>query len=62
MKVTYVRKLRQRTELLPSYNDRALNLTVDFEFPLVERNLGLQPQVEHRPIMDLSLARREAVV
>ena len=64
MKVADVFGLRQRHELRPVERHRVLHEAADLELPLVERNVGLLAEVEHRPVLHQVLAdrhRRHAV-
>ena len=55
MKVADVVGLRQREKFVPRQRERMLDESADFEPPLVERNLGLLAEVEHRPVLHLVL-------
>jgi hypothetical protein len=51
VKVADIFGLRQRHEFVPVQRDRVLYETADLELPLLQRNLGLLTQVEHRPVL-----------
>ena len=62
MKIANVFELRESHELLPVQRDRLLNLAVDLQLPLVERDIGTNPQVEHGEVVDLPLPRRQTIL
>src|SRR5688572_20787868 len=59
MKIADVLELRERIELLPIQRDGIFNEAVDFKLPLVERDHGMNTEVEHGPILNELLARRQ---
>src|SRR5215475_12075291 len=61
MDVAAALALGQIGELAPLPGRRLLDLAVDEQSPGMERNLGLDAEVEHRPVLDQALARRQAL-
>ncbi len=61
MEVADIFELRQCQELLPIESYRVFNLSVDFEFPFFEWDFGTNAEVQHGKVMNLPLARWQAV-
>ena len=55
------RGLGQVGELAPFPGRGALDLAVDEQAPGMGRDLGLDAEIEHRPVLDLALAGRQAL-
>ena len=56
VKVADVFDLRQRHELRPVERHRVLDEAADLELPLVDGNVGLLAEIEHRPVLHQVLA------
>jgi len=61
MKITDILKLRQREELAPIQSDRIFHLPMNFQLPLVQRQVGLNAQIKNGEIMNAALAGRKPI-
>jgi DNA-binding response OmpR family regulator len=62
MEIAHVLELWQLEEPVPAERDRVFNMSMDFQFPFVERDFGADAEVEDGEIMHLMLARRKPVL
>ena len=61
MEVALVFELRELQKLSPIQRDRTFYVSMDFEFPLLQRNLRPNTEIQHGKIVHLPLTRGKAV-